>query len=219
MGRTAKDIVSDHEIIEVHAYARFGGMSPRRVVDEGVLKYAFGYHHGSTARAILLEHGLMIEEGRHRHPRLTGKGADYLRALFPKWAHEKICDLLGGADDPRVQAFVGAVLQHKIDTPGLELLRELGAIRAMRPGQETPVLTQAGRKLAREVFSPLSITQALDAAIGRDTRVTREQIVEAYEALQLKRGVGEAIQEANAEASEMPEGERNAVAAYLAPEI
>lgn len=180
MARAANEIISDHEITEVHGYARFGGMSPRRVVDEGVLKCAFGYHHGSTARAILLEHGLMSEEGRHRHPRLTGKGAEYMRALFPRWTHEKICALLDGAQDPKVRALVGAVLQHKVDAPGLALLSDLGAIRALRPGQETPVLTQAGRKLAREVFSPVSITQVLDAAIGPDTRVTREEVVEAY---------------------------------------
>lgn len=57
-------------------------MTPRQVVDEGVLKYAFGYSTGHTQMTILLQHRLI------RKPRpmtydthLTKKGKAYLRAL------------------------------------------------------------------------------------------------------------------------------------------
>ena len=52
------DIVSDEEIIAVHANANFGPMKPRDVVGETVLKYAFGYDTGHTAMCIVIEHGL-----------------------------------------------------------------------------------------------------------------------------------------------------------------
>lgn len=69
-------IISDDEIKEVHGYANFGKHSPRYVVNEGVLKSAFGYHHGYTALSILREHGLVKSDGC-----LTKKGFRYLRAL------------------------------------------------------------------------------------------------------------------------------------------
>lgn len=76
------DIVSDAEIERVHANANFGRMSKRHVVDEGVLKYFFGFTGGSTQIAILIEHGLIYapKPGRMTS-NLTQKGHDYLKTL------------------------------------------------------------------------------------------------------------------------------------------
>lgn len=70
-------IISDDEITAVHGEANFGTLSPRYVVNEGVLKAAFGYHHGSTALWILREHGLV----KRHNGRLTKKGFRYAQAL------------------------------------------------------------------------------------------------------------------------------------------
>ena len=43
MSDTPETIISDDEIIRVHAYANFGSMAPRAVVNDGVRKYAVGY--------------------------------------------------------------------------------------------------------------------------------------------------------------------------------
>lgn len=78
------DIVSDEEIDRVHAHANFGAMSRRAVVDEGVLKYFFGFDSGSTQLAILVEHNLV-----HRpkpmsvRAKLTLKGRNYIQAMGP----------------------------------------------------------------------------------------------------------------------------------------
>ena len=73
--RQTTEIVPDDEIEAVHGYANFGGMSKRRVVDEGVFKYAFGYTSGSTQLQILIEHGLIRtpKPGRYASS-LTKKG-------------------------------------------------------------------------------------------------------------------------------------------------
>jgi hypothetical protein len=85
MNETAQDIVSDAEIERVHANANFGTQTKRGVVNDGVLKYAFGYEGGSTQIAILVEHGL-IKKPKIMSSRstLTQKGVRYLRAVF--WA-------------------------------------------------------------------------------------------------------------------------------------
>lgn len=74
-------LIPDEEIDRVHANANFGGMSKRSVVDDGVLKYAFGYSTGSTQRAILLEHGLIRVRDPMKDGELTAKGRHYMRAL------------------------------------------------------------------------------------------------------------------------------------------
>ncbi len=79
---TPEEIIPESEIERIHANANFGHMSKRRVVDEGVLKYALGWTGGSTQLAILKEHGLV----RQRNPQscaatLTNKGKRYLRAM------------------------------------------------------------------------------------------------------------------------------------------
>jgi hypothetical protein len=83
MTELPSDIISDAEIERVHGYANFGGIKKRTVVDEGVLKYAFGYSGGSTQLSILLEHGLIRKpRSMHYDSDLTKKGKRYLRAVF-----------------------------------------------------------------------------------------------------------------------------------------
>lgn len=69
-------LISDAEIIDVHGNADFGPIPPRKVVNEGVLKAAFGYSGGHTQFLILREHQLI-----RRDWSLTVKGLKYLRAL------------------------------------------------------------------------------------------------------------------------------------------
>ena len=72
-----KDIISDDEIIAVHANANFGDYKKRDVVNLGVLKCASGYSQGRTSMHICRDHGLIDEKYR-----LTKKGRDYLWAAF-----------------------------------------------------------------------------------------------------------------------------------------
>lgn len=79
--RTA-EIISDAEIIRVHGHANFGDISPREVVNEGVRKYAVGYHSGHTQLCILLEHGLITKPRPGSYDaNLTKKGKRYARAM------------------------------------------------------------------------------------------------------------------------------------------
>ena len=79
----AHRIISDEEISRVHAYANFGSMSPRDVVNDGVKKYAVGYQGGSTQVAILREHGLITKpKGSGYRADLTEKGKLYARAIY-----------------------------------------------------------------------------------------------------------------------------------------
>jgi len=41
-----EDIISDSEVDRVHSHANFGDISNRDILDQGVLKAAFGWHHG-----------------------------------------------------------------------------------------------------------------------------------------------------------------------------
>lgn len=77
------EIISDAEIVRVHGHANFGPtMTPRDVVNEGVLKYAIGYHSGHTQLTILLEHGLITKPRPGSYDAsLTKKGKRYARAL------------------------------------------------------------------------------------------------------------------------------------------
>ena len=88
-----EDIIEDDEINRIHAHANFGDMNKRQVVNEGVLKYAFGYTTGHTQYRILYEHKLL------HYPRtdtlkttLTAKGMRYLRAVYGPRLQE-ICEL------------------------------------------------------------------------------------------------------------------------------
>lgn len=78
---SAKDIISDAEIIKVHANANFGSTSPREVVEKGIFQVACGFDNGgSTMQAILLEHKLITKPKGYRS-NLTVKGKKYLRFL------------------------------------------------------------------------------------------------------------------------------------------
>lgn len=105
-GKALADIVSDAEVERVHANANFGSMSKREVVDEGLLKYAFGYTSGSTQLAILKEHRL-LRKGSGYEAVLSKKGYAYLRAMFagvpltkimqtraPDWKHLDVEEMI-----------------------------------------------------------------------------------------------------------------------------
>lgn len=83
MSESPQDIISDTEIVRVHANANFGSMTPREVVNDGVRKYAVGYTGGATQLAILLEHGL-IKKPKDISYRsdLTEKGKRYARSIY-----------------------------------------------------------------------------------------------------------------------------------------
>lgn len=76
-------MIPDEEIERVHAHARFGDVSKRDVVKYSLLKIASGYQVGSTARAILAEHGLTSGGTVTRDlPKLTNRGRRYLYLSF-----------------------------------------------------------------------------------------------------------------------------------------
>lgn len=82
--QTTSDIISNEEIERVHAHANFGSMSKRRVVDDGIIKAAYGYGTGHTQQQILLEHGLIEKPKPSSHRMvLTQKGYEYLRLVLP----------------------------------------------------------------------------------------------------------------------------------------
>lgn len=78
------DIVTDIEVERVHANANFGAMTKRGVVNDGVLKYAFGYSCGHTMNCILIDHGLVLWRiDKRPNGKLTAKGWRYFKALGP----------------------------------------------------------------------------------------------------------------------------------------
>lgn len=81
---TPDQIVTDAEIERVHAKANFGSQTKRGVVNEGVLKAAFGYASGHTQMSILHEHGLIhqFRSTKRGAGKLTVKGTKYLRAVY-----------------------------------------------------------------------------------------------------------------------------------------
>ena len=89
-----KDIISDEEIAAHHSDTFGPAMTPRRVVDEGVLKVALGYHQGSTMRSILVAHELVEAYDDALTTRLTGKGYEYLRAMFTPRGFYAVLDFL-----------------------------------------------------------------------------------------------------------------------------
>lgn len=74
------DIIGEKALKEVHGNANFGNMTPREVVNDGVVKYSMGYTGGSTQLKILREHGLITKPNGYR-ANLTEKGKLYLRTL------------------------------------------------------------------------------------------------------------------------------------------
>lgn len=75
------DIIGSKALVEVHGNANFGSMTPRQVVNDGVLKYSMGFTGGSAQLAILRDHGLITKPNGYR-ANLTEKGKLYLRSLL-----------------------------------------------------------------------------------------------------------------------------------------
>ncbi len=93
---TPEEVIPDSEIEAVHG-GNFGSMTKRGVVDEGVLKYAFGYQSGHTQLQILMEHGLIRKpKAGSYYSTLTKKGQAYLRAMFSEVRLGKILELREG---------------------------------------------------------------------------------------------------------------------------
>ena len=91
-GYTCKSIVPDDLLMKVHGNADFGNLSPREVVDQTLLTYAFGYSSGHTAMRILQDHGL-LRKGKGYNALLTKKGFRYLKAMFKCVPLSKIANL------------------------------------------------------------------------------------------------------------------------------
>lgn len=96
---TSAKIITDTEVIRVHGHANFGTMTPRQVIADGVLKYAYGYSGGHTQLCILLEHKLIRKpKPGSYHSTLTKKGQAYLRAAWPiSEVRAALAALKGGA--------------------------------------------------------------------------------------------------------------------------
>lgn len=76
-----EDIIPDSEIQRVHGHANFGQMTPREVVNEGVVSVSKGYSNGYTMTQILLEHGLVWRREFSWPRKLKPKGKRYLAAI------------------------------------------------------------------------------------------------------------------------------------------
>ena len=86
---SVQDIISDEEVERVHANAQFGSMPKRVVIAEALLQCAGGYTPGSTALAILSEHGLLHHSTlRKRTKVLSKKGRKYLFEAFKHTAYD-----------------------------------------------------------------------------------------------------------------------------------
>lgn len=101
-----EDIIPDDEIETVHAYANFGSMSKRAVVNDGVIKYFIGYTGGSTQMAILSEHGLIRRHKNVHSMRasLTKKGLDYLRSILRQASFKELLALTESQDNENPEA-------------------------------------------------------------------------------------------------------------------
>lgn len=73
-----EDIVTNEDAVYMHGGSNFGHMSPRDVINDGVVKVHLGYHCGSLQQEIIYEHGLSTKHC----DLLTEKGKEYLAALL-----------------------------------------------------------------------------------------------------------------------------------------
>lgn len=97
----ATEIITEEEVIKVHANANFGPQSPREVLDQGIVKYALGWRSGHTLFDILREHGLIHKPRGNRYDTaLTSKGRRYLRALQGARTVAEICGYIKGEEQP-----------------------------------------------------------------------------------------------------------------------
>jgi hypothetical protein len=51
-------------------------------VNKALLKCVCGYGNGSTAQAIIAEHGLIIDRGRRGTTSITSRGRKYLYSVY-----------------------------------------------------------------------------------------------------------------------------------------
>ncbi len=91
------DIISDAQVIKVHANANFGDETPRQTLNGAVLSYAMGFTTGHTAMTILSEHGL-LKAGQGYSRNLTVKGKKYARAMSIE-NFKEISALVGAVKD------------------------------------------------------------------------------------------------------------------------
>ena len=98
IGKSRHELLTDDQINAAWGHANFGESSHadsegaiarlamitrRDIVASTLLKYACGYHSGSTARAICVELGL-ASRTKSNGIKLTGKGKEYLYAHYRK---------------------------------------------------------------------------------------------------------------------------------------
>lgn len=130
-----EDIISDEAVTSVHGHANFGGMTPREVLADGVLKYAMGYTGGYTQLTILLEHKLIKkpEPGQY-YTTLTKLGQKYLRATHPITTLHATSEAL--ASSPDVQALIAeARREEREQLLLLETLRK-SIVAGPMPGED-----------------------------------------------------------------------------------
>ena len=138
--KTPQEIISDDEVIRVHAYANFGSMTPREVVNDGVRKYAIGYKCGATQVAILRVHGLITATKSSGYEAdLTQKGKKYARAITPY-------------DLPDPAAIREAALQDRIEQLEAKLIIAVAYIR-----RHIPDSIYEQRQQARAVLAKLEV--------------------------------------------------------------
>lgn len=70
------DLTAD-EVIKAFGSANFGSLSKIKVISQGLLKCATGYHQGATSQRILKDLGLITGDYR-----LTERGRQNLWVLF-----------------------------------------------------------------------------------------------------------------------------------------
>ena len=74
-------LISEEEVYRVHGNADFGSMTPRDVVNRGVLNVSKGWHSGSVMQSIILEHKLAWSRKSQSPMKLKPKGRRYLEAM------------------------------------------------------------------------------------------------------------------------------------------
>jgi hypothetical protein len=81
---TPQDIISDEEVTFVHGNSNFGKISNRAAINESVLSVYVGMHIGSTARSIVIQHGLVYNSSKRNIHKLslTKKGKNYVKAII-----------------------------------------------------------------------------------------------------------------------------------------
>ena len=134
------EVIGDEEVAKVH-FGKWGDMTPRQVLADGVLKYAYGYSGGYVQLQILLAHKLIRKPKPGEYiASLTAKGRQYLRAAWP----------------------IETILASLTATPAPvapEVARLVGAVRPVRGAVDRILRGQPVRNLDEAL-------SALDAALA-----------------------------------------------------